>query len=62
MSFSEWIFVHVHIHVGGQTWYNFYTTYIGVDLAHHEILCPKVGKGGIKSTNSNSHYILFNYR
>ena len=25
-----------------------YTTYISVDLAHHEIFCAKVGKGGIK--------------
>ena len=24
------------------------TTYISVDLAHHEIYCVKVGKGGIK--------------
>ena len=27
-----------------------YTTYISVDLAHHEIFCAKVGKGGINST------------
>ena len=27
----------------------FYTTYINVDLAHHEIFRAKVGKGGIKS-------------
>ena len=27
----------------------FYTTYISVDLAQHEILCAKVGKGGIKT-------------
>ena len=26
----------------------FYTTYISVDLAHHDILRAKVGKGGIK--------------
>ena len=26
----------------------FYTTYISVDLAHHEIFRAKVGKGGIK--------------
>ena len=25
----------------------FYTTYISVDLAHHEIFYAKVGKGGI---------------
>ena len=27
--------------------YLFYTTYISVDLAHHEIYRAKVGKGGI---------------
>ena len=26
----------------------FYTTYISVDLAHHEIFHAKFGKGGIK--------------
>ena len=26
----------------------FYTTYISVDLAHHEIFRAEVGKGGIK--------------
>ena len=26
-----------------------YLTYISVDLAHHEILRAKVGKGGIKA-------------
>ena len=26
----------------------FYTTYISVDLAHHEIVHAKVGEGGIK--------------
>ena len=25
----------------------FYTTYISEDLAHHEISCAKLGKGGI---------------
>ena len=25
----------------------FYTTYISVDLAHHEIFRAKIGKGGI---------------
>ena len=29
-----------------------YTTYISVDLAHHEKICAKVGKGGI-------NYIMF---
>ena len=28
----------------------FYTTYISVDLAHHEIFCAKVGEGGIISS------------
>ena len=32
--------------------YLFYTTYISVDLAHHEIFHAKVGKGGIKSFGS----------
>ena len=27
--------------------YLFYTTYISIGLAHHEIFCAKVGKGGI---------------
>ena len=26
----------------------FYTTYISVDIPHHEIFRAKVGKGGIK--------------
>ena len=26
----------------------FYTTYISVDLAYHEVFCAKVGNGGIK--------------
>ena len=29
----------------------FYTTYISVDLAHHEIVHAKVGKGCILSVN-----------
>ena len=40
-SFSEWII----LHKGGQTKYNYYTTYISLCLAHHDI----VGKGGIKA-------------
>ena len=31
----------------------FYTTYISVDLAHHEISHAKVGKGGIKQNAIN---------
>ena len=37
--------------------YLFYTTYISVDLAHHEILRAKVGKGGI-STSRTLHIVL----
>ena len=32
--------------------YLFYTTYISVDLAHHEIFHAKVGKGGIMLNTS----------
>ena len=28
--------------------YLFYTTYISVDIVHHEICHAKIGKGGIK--------------
>ena len=31
----------------------FYTTYISVDLAYHEIFRAKVGQGGIKSCKYN---------
>ena len=30
----------------------FYTTYISVDLAHHEIFRAKVGMGGINGSSS----------
>ena len=30
--------------------YQFYTTYISVDFAHHEIFLAKVGKGGISES------------
>ena len=33
--------------------YLFYTTYIIVDLAHHEIFRAKVGKGVISSEKKN---------
>ena len=33
----------------------FYTTYISVDLAHHEIFRAKFGKGGIKFILSGSY-------
>ena len=33
----------------------FYTTYISLDLAHHEIFCAKVGKGGINGHNNGTH-------
>ena len=40
---------------GGQSWYDkiylFYTTYISVDLAHHQIFRTEVGKGGISCRN-----------
>ena len=29
----------------------FYTTYISIDLAHHEIFDAKAGKGGIRGLN-----------
>ena len=34
----------------------FYTTYISVDLAHHEIFHAKVGKGGINDTKQANSY------
>ena len=33
----------------------FYTTYISVDLAHHEICRAKVGKGGIRTFTFGKH-------
>ena len=38
----------------------FYTTFINVDLAHHEIFCAKVSKGGIRVLNGSepSHMVL----
>ena len=36
-----------------------YTTYISVDLAHHEIVCAKVGKGF--KTNFHNNFVLFVY-
>ena len=39
----------------------FYTTYISVDLAHHEMFHAKVGKGGIMDVNGNiSNYKIAN--
>ena len=35
--------------------YLFYTTYISVDLAHHELFHAKVGKRGINSSKSCLH-------
>ena len=35
----------------------FYTTYISVDIAHHEIFHAKVGKGGIISSLSHQGLI-----
>ena len=34
------------------------TTYLSVDLAHHEIFRAKVGKGGIIQSKVSSHYLL----
>ena len=38
--------------------YLFYTTYISVDLAHHEIFCAKVGKEGIMLFTPSSDYVF----
>ena len=35
----------------------FYTTYISVDHAHHELFCAKVGKGGIKHFATKNHHL-----
>ena len=35
------------------------TTYISVDLAHHEIFRAKVGKGGINNATKWGTYIYF---
>ena len=48
MRFSEWII----LRTCGQTWY-YYCIPPTSDLAHHEILCPEVGKGGIKSVHGS---------
>ena len=37
-----------------------YTTYISVDLAHHEIFCAKVGNGGIMISTATKLYYLAN--
>ena len=39
----------------------FYTTYIGVDRAHHEIFRAKVGKGG-KNVDKLAPKVLVTYR
>ena len=36
-------------------WYNYITTYISVDLAHHDAFYAEVGKGGIKILNQCFH-------
>ena len=33
----------------------FYTTFISVDLAHHEIFRDKVGIGGVKTSSGESN-------
>ena len=49
---SDW-FV---LRTGGQTWYNFYTTYIS---AHHEIFVAKICKGGIKCLALHTQCYIF---
>ena len=39
--------------------YLFYTTYISVNLAHHEIFCAKIGKGGIIRAKVGKGGIIF---
>ena len=39
----------------------FYTTYICVDLAHDELSCAKVGKGGINPTSYLQRNLTFMY-
>ena len=34
-----------------------YTTYISVDIAHHELFCAKVGKGGISTIVQHRSYM-----
>ena len=41
--------------------YLFYTTYIGVDLAHHEIFRAKFGKGGIIYNRSPEPLLVHYY-
>ena len=43
--------------------YLFHTTYISGDLAHREIFCAKVGKGGIKMCiNQGNNLFTFHNR
>ena len=44
---------YVQVNKHGRT---IYTTYISVDLAHHEIFRAKVGKGGIMPRNSHKKF------
>ena len=37
----------------------FYTTYINVDLVHHETFCAKVGKGGIIWVKQHPYVFVF---
>ena len=43
------------IGTGGQSWYSFFTTYIRVDIAYHEIFRSEVSKGGINT--STLHFV-----
>ena len=37
--------------------YLFYTTYINVDFAHHEVFRAKIGKGGINNVDMHFYKI-----
>ena len=39
-----------------------YTTYISVELAHHELFHAKVGKGGIKQEDNEKHKYFRKFR
>ena len=39
--------------------YLFYTTYISIDLAYHELFCAKAGKGGILKVYSRLKCIKY---
>ena len=45
----------------GKQWFNLYTIYISVDLAHYEIFHADVGKGGISSQLSLDILKIFHH-